>query len=136
VACLNWGCIPSGADLDRAFLHKAGKPPRRAELRRIALDCAASGVEDGIVTKLTGGVRTLLRNNGAQLIEGGLYRPGTVKVRPGRRAATFGDKRWCVQGRPDQIRLRLRWRTHHQFCGAVSAERADASPPIGGGVIG
>jgi dihydrolipoamide dehydrogenase len=71
--CLNWGCIPSKALISTAHLYvKAGK----AEVQGLSfgtrtLDAVKlQAWKNGIVKQLTGGVRTLLKANGAELIEG------------------------------------------------------------------
>jgi dihydrolipoamide dehydrogenase len=71
--CLNWGCIPSKALISTAHLYvKTAK----ADVQGLSfgsreLDAGKlQAWKDGIVKKLTGGVRTLLKANGAELIEG------------------------------------------------------------------
>jgi len=71
--CLNWGCIPSKALISNAHVyHKA----QHSAASGIVVEGARVDVErmqawkDGIVSKLTGGVRTLLKANGATLVEG------------------------------------------------------------------
>jgi dihydrolipoamide dehydrogenase len=71
--CLNWGCIPSKALISNAHLfdkaHGAGEVG--LSFGEIKLDPAKmQDWKNGIVKKLTGGVRGLLKANGATLIEG------------------------------------------------------------------
>ncbi len=71
--CLNWGCIPSKALISTAHLfHKA----ERASVQGLSFPSASLDTpkmqrwKDGIVEKLTGGVRQLLKANGATVVEG------------------------------------------------------------------
>jgi dihydrolipoamide dehydrogenase len=84
--CLNVGCIPS-----KALIHAAktfAKIGHAAELGiRVpgapTIDMAAlQGWKEGIVSKLTSGVRQLLKGNGVQLLEGEgkVVGPGVVEV--------------------------------------------------------
>jgi dihydrolipoamide dehydrogenase len=71
--CLNWGCIPSKALISNAHLyHKAqGADEVGLSFGDVKLDVPKMQTwKDGIVKKLTGGVRTLLKANGATIIEG------------------------------------------------------------------
>src|SRR5688572_20290864 len=71
--CLNWGCIPSKALISNAHLyHKAqGAEEVGISFGNVKLDPnKMQDWKNGIVKKLTGGVRGLLKNNGVTLIEG------------------------------------------------------------------
>jgi dihydrolipoyl dehydrogenase len=71
--CLNWGCIPSKALISNAHLyHKAhGADEVGLSFGDVKLDVAKMQTwKDGIVKKLTSGVRTLLKSNGATIVEG------------------------------------------------------------------
>jgi dihydrolipoamide dehydrogenase len=71
--CLNWGCIPSKALISNAHLyHKAhGASEIGLDFGAVKLDAQRmQDWKDGIVKKLTTGVRGLLKNNGATIIEG------------------------------------------------------------------
>ncbi|MBK8997233.1 MAG: dihydrolipoyl dehydrogenase [Myxococcales bacterium] len=71
--CLNWGCIPSKALISTAHQYeKAGKAGEQGiSFGSVSLDVAKlQGWKNGIVKKLTGGVRLLLKQNGAEAIEG------------------------------------------------------------------
>ncbi|MEM1375284.1 MAG: dihydrolipoyl dehydrogenase [Pseudomonadota bacterium] len=73
--CLNVGCIPS-----KALIHVADElgrfvqatdPPMGILYKTPTLDFSATQAwKDGIVTKLTGGVKGLLKRAGAELVEG------------------------------------------------------------------
>jgi dihydrolipoamide dehydrogenase len=71
--CLNWGCIPSKALIANAHLWEKAQ---HAESTGISFGSARLDVgkmqdwKGGIVKKLTGGVRTLLKANGATVVEG------------------------------------------------------------------
>lgn len=71
--CLNWGCIPSKALISTAhLLHKAQHGAEQGIMvEQVKLDpVRMQGWKDGIVKKLTGGVRLLLKGNKAQIVEG------------------------------------------------------------------
>jgi dihydrolipoamide dehydrogenase len=71
--CLNWGCIPSKALIYNA--HFYGKALRSADfgvlIGSVEIDSdKMQSWKDGIVKKLTGGVRTLIKANGGSVVEG------------------------------------------------------------------
>lgn len=71
--CLNWGCIPSKALISNAHLYGSAKSAanRGLDFGAIEVDPGAMQAwKDGIVKKLTGGVRGLLKANGVQMIAG------------------------------------------------------------------
>ena len=71
--CLNWGCIPSKALISNAHLyHKAhGADEVGLSFGDVKLDVPKMQAwKNGIVKKLTGGVRSLLKANGATVVEG------------------------------------------------------------------
>ncbi|MBC5767276.1 dihydrolipoyl dehydrogenase [Ramlibacter albus] len=75
--CLNIGCIPSKAlihladEYDKACHFAAGKSPLGIKVDSPKLDLEqAMRWKDGVVTKLTGGVGTLLRKAGVQVVKG------------------------------------------------------------------
>ncbi|MBN2197396.1 MAG: dihydrolipoyl dehydrogenase [Polyangiaceae bacterium] len=83
--CLNWGCIPSKALISTAHLYEKARSAAEQGLTvgQIAVDVGRmQDWKDGIVRKLTGGVRQLLKLNGAELVEGRgrLSDPRTVSV--------------------------------------------------------
>ncbi|QQR89362.1 MAG: dihydrolipoyl dehydrogenase [Myxococcales bacterium] len=71
--CLNWGCIPSKALIAASHLVEQIK---HADAIGIAAKDVSVDVKklqswkDGIVTKLTGGVRSLVKGNGADIVMG------------------------------------------------------------------
>jgi dihydrolipoamide dehydrogenase len=72
--CLNWGCIPSKALIATAHLLRQARESaadRGIRIGSVELDpVRAQEHKDGIVKKLTAGVRGLLKQNGVRLIEG------------------------------------------------------------------
>jgi dihydrolipoamide dehydrogenase len=80
--CLNVGCIPS-----KAVIHASKMYDKVSHLDEIGISVAAKPTLDmgklqtwkgGVVGKLTGGVRTLLKGNGVEIVEGTakLEKPG------------------------------------------------------------
>ncbi len=83
--CLNWGCIPSKALIANAhFYEKAHSIGAHGiEVSGVRVDSdKMQDWKNGIVKKLTGGVRGLLKQNGAELLEGRgkLVEKGVVEV--------------------------------------------------------
>ncbi|MBK7581550.1 MAG: dihydrolipoyl dehydrogenase [Myxococcales bacterium] len=71
--CLNWGCIPSKALISTAHQYeKAGKASEQGlSFGEVSIDVdKLQAWKNGIVKKLTSGVRHLLKQNGAEAIEG------------------------------------------------------------------
>ncbi len=71
--CLNWGCIPSKALIANAHFYTKAQTigAHGIEVGSIAVNPdKMQDWKDGIVKKLTGGVRGLLKSNGAEIIEG------------------------------------------------------------------
>ncbi len=71
--CLNWGCIPSKALISTAHLYEKAQKAGEQGLAfgSVSLDpVRMQAWKNGLVKKLTGGVRTLLRGNKAEAVEG------------------------------------------------------------------
>lgn len=71
--CLNWGCIPSKALISNAHLYHKAQHSEAIGLSfgEMSLDVEKMQVwKDGIVKKLTGGVRSLLKSNKVEIVEG------------------------------------------------------------------
>lgn len=71
--CLNWGCIPSKALIANAHFYEKAHSISAHGINVAGVSVDAPRMQewkDGIVKKLTGGVRGLLKSNGASLIEG------------------------------------------------------------------
>jgi dihydrolipoamide dehydrogenase len=84
--CLNWGCVPSKAIIATSHTYEKVKSGASYGLLVDNPRIDANRLQDwkeGIVKKLTGGVRSLLRGNGADLVygEARLTGPKTVTVR-------------------------------------------------------
>ncbi len=82
--CLNWGCLPSKALISTAHLYEKAKHGASMGIKgAVTIDAnAMQDWKEGIVKRLTGGVRTLLRANGAELMMGTatITGPHTVSV--------------------------------------------------------
>jgi dihydrolipoamide dehydrogenase len=83
--CLNWGCVPSKALISASHTYEKAKNGATMGLmvEGIRIDVPKMQEwKDGIVKKLTGGVKTLLRGNGAELMMGNarITGPHTVEV--------------------------------------------------------
>jgi dihydrolipoamide dehydrogenase len=71
--CLNWGCIPSKALISNAHLYDKARDSAETGLTFSNVELNPVKMQEwknGIVKKLTGGVRGLLKSNGATIIEG------------------------------------------------------------------
>jgi dihydrolipoamide dehydrogenase len=73
--CLNWGCIPSKALIAASHLyeklHGGGAATMGIRVQHVEIDAGAlQDWKEGIVKKLTGGVRSLLKGNGADYLAG------------------------------------------------------------------
>jgi dihydrolipoamide dehydrogenase len=84
--CLNWGCIPSKALISAAHLYEKAHSAGAMGLKIPSVEVDPNAMQDwkeGIVKRLTGGVRGLLRTNGADLMAGTatITGPKTVEVK-------------------------------------------------------
>lgn len=71
--CLNWGCIPSKALISNAHFYTKAEKMRDHGINVGNIELDIDRMQDwkrGIVGKLTGGVRQLLKANGAEIMEG------------------------------------------------------------------
>jgi len=83
--CLNWGCIPSKALIAASNLVEKirGASDMGITVGELTIDVAKMQVwKDGIVKKLTGGVRALVKGNGAEIVDGSakLVSKDTIEV--------------------------------------------------------
>jgi dihydrolipoamide dehydrogenase len=92
--CLNWGCIPTKTLIASAERYQQTK--HAAELGvsagRVAFDYSAMAARKGeIVTRLSGGIRLLLKSNGVEMIDGSarFEGPNRISVRQ-----SDGTTRW------------------------------------------
>ncbi|WP_437277654.1 dihydrolipoyl dehydrogenase [Sorangium sp. So ce375] len=71
--CLNWGCIPSKALISAAHLYEKSQAGAAMGIKVSGVELDANKMQDwkeGIVKKLTGGVGSLLKGNGADVVNG------------------------------------------------------------------
>jgi len=85
--CLNWGCVPSKALISASHTYEKVKdhgPAMGITAEGIKVDTSKmQDWKDGIVKKLTGGIRGLFRGNGVELVvgDGRVTGPRTVEVK-------------------------------------------------------
>jgi dihydrolipoamide dehydrogenase len=84
--CLNWGCIPSKALISAAHYYERAKDGAMMGIKASGVELDPNAMQDwkdGIVKRLTGGVRSLLRMNGAEYMAGTatITGPKTVEVK-------------------------------------------------------
>src|SRR3954466_5722084 len=113
--CLNVGCIPS-----KALIHAAKTFDKMGHADEIGISLASKPTLDmkklqtwkgGVVTKLTGGVRTLLKGNGVEIIDGTakLEKPGpdghriTVQTKEGTQTIITKNVILATGSRPIEI---------------------------------
>ena len=146
--CLNWGCIPSKALIGAAHLYE------KSRHSAATMGIKISGVEhdpeatqnwkDGIVKKLTTGVRGLLKGNGAELMQGEatITGPNTVSVKlpNGETETITATKGIVIATGSTTIELPAFKFDGQQIIGAKEAVSLRHVPKrlcvIGGGVIG
>ena len=148
--CLNVGCIPS-----KAVIHAAKTYDKLAHVGDMGIGLPGKptldmkklqGWKNGIVTKLTSGVRTLLKGNGVDVIDGTarLERPGpdghriTVQTKAGPRTVIAKSVVIATGSRPMEIPgFKV---DQGRVIDSTGALALDAVPPrmivIGGGYIG
>src|SRR6202167_5090624 len=81
--CLNWGCVPSKALISAIHTFEKAKTGATMGILTDGIRMDANRMQDwkeGIVKKLTGGVRGLLKGNGAELLMGDARVVGPNKV--------------------------------------------------------
>ncbi len=145
--CLNWGCIPSKALISAS--HNYEKARDGASMGVLAdnvrVDVAKlQEWKGGIVKKLTGGVRTLFKANGAELLLGEAKVTGpntvTVKTKEGGTETITATKAIVVATGSTTIEIPGFKFDGKTIIGAKEAVNLDHIPKrllvIGGGVIG
>lgn len=145
--CLNWGCIPSKALISAAHLYE--KAGTAAELGivvdGIRVDAPAlQAWKNKVVKKLTSGIRTLLKANGVELIEGrGRLASSTtvsVKTSSGDTVEAEATKGVVIASGSETIQIPGFEFDGKRIIGAKEAVSLEAVPRrlcvIGGGVIG
>jgi dihydrolipoamide dehydrogenase len=146
--CLNWGCVPSKALI--AASHTYEKVAKEgATMGLLADNVRVDSVKmqewkEGIVKKLTGGVRSLLKGNGSELIMGSARVTGPrtveVKTKEGTTETIEATKAIVVATGSSTIEIPTFKFDGKQIIGAREAVSLKTVPKrllvIGGGVIG
>jgi dihydrolipoamide dehydrogenase len=145
--CLNWGCIPTKTLIHNAHLYRQA---RSAQNRGLTFEHASVDPEtmqshkDGIVRKLTRGVRGLLESNGVRLVrgQGRIVDRSTVEVTLPDLAVErlVADRAIVVATGSETIEIPTFPFDGERIIGARHAVSLRQIPPrllvIGGGVIG
>jgi len=145
--CLNWGCVPSKAIIATSHTFEKVKGGASYGLLTDNPRIDANKLQDwkeGIVKKLTGGIRTLFRGNGVDLIYGEARVTGpkavTVKTREGATELISAAKGIVVATGSSTIEIPSFKFDGNKVIGAKEAVSLRAIPPrllvIGGGIIG
>jgi len=148
--CLNVGCIPS-----KAVIHAAKMFDKLGHVDDIGITVASKPTLDmkkmqtwktGVVNKLTGGVRTLLKGNGVEIVEGSatLGKPGpdghriTVQTKTGPQTIIAKSVVLATGSRPTEIPgFKIDQQRIIDSTGALALEAVPARMiVIGGGYIG
>jgi dihydrolipoamide dehydrogenase len=144
--CLNWGCVPSKALISASHTYEKAKNGASMGILSDGIRVDANRMQDwkdGIVKKLTGGVKMLLRGNGAELLVGTarVTSPTTVEVETKEGAAeTIEAKAIVIATGSSTIEIPSFKFDGKSIIGAKEAVSLRAVPRrmlvIGGGVIG
>jgi dihydrolipoamide dehydrogenase len=145
--CLNWGCIPSKAIISAAHLYEKVASGAEMGLFADGVRIDAGVLQDWkgkIVQKLTGGVRTLLKANGADLVAGtGRFVQKDaleVTAKDGTKERLVATKAIVVATGSETIQIPGFPFDGERIIGAKEAVSLRKVPPrllvIGGGVIG
>jgi dihydrolipoyl dehydrogenase len=148
--CLNVGCIPS-----KAVIHAAKMYEKMAHADEIGIGIPGKPTLDmkklqawkgGVVTKLTSGVRTLLKGNGVEILEGSakLEKPGgdghriTVQTKSGPQTIIAKNVVLATGSRPTEIPgFKIDQKRVIDSTGALALDTVPARMiVIGGGYIG
>lgn len=145
--CLNWGCVPSKAII--ATSHTLDKVKNGASYGLFVTDPRIDANKlqewkEGIVKKLTGGIRTLFRGNGVELLYGDAHVTGartvTVKTREGATESLEATKAIVVATGSSTIEILGFKFDGKKIIGAKEAVSLREIPKrllvIGGGIIG
>jgi dihydrolipoamide dehydrogenase len=145
--CLNWGCVPSKAVIATSHTFEKVKGGGAYGLFVDNPRIDANKLQDwkeGIVKKLTGGIRTLFRGNGVELIygDGRLTGPRTitVKTREGTTETVEASKAIVIATGSSTIEIPSFKFDGKKIIGAKEAVSLREIPKrllvIGGGIIG
>ncbi len=144
--CLNWGCIPSKALINAAHTYEKVKHGGMGlKVQGVSIDPnELQDWKDGIVKKLTGGVKSLLKSNGADYAQGDakLTGPKTVEVTTadGKKEVYEAKKAIVIATGATTIEIPTFKFDGKQIIGAREAVSLREIPKrmlvIGGGIIG
>jgi dihydrolipoamide dehydrogenase len=145
--CLNWGCVPSKAVIATSHTVDKVKAGQTYGLFCDNVRIDANKLQDwkeGIVKKLTGGIRTLFRGNGVELLYGDARLTGprtvTVKTREGATETVEATKAIVVATGSSTIEVPSFKFDGSKIIGAKEAVSLREIPKrllvIGGGIIG
>jgi dihydrolipoamide dehydrogenase len=144
--CLNWGCVPSKALIATSHTYEKAQEGANIGILVEGLKLDVNKMQDwkgGIVKKLTGGVRGLLKGNGAELVmgEAKVVSPTQVSIKTREGATEIVDtKAIVVATGSSTIELPSFKFDGKQIIGAKEAVSLREVPKrmlvIGGGVIG
>jgi dihydrolipoamide dehydrogenase len=145
--CLNWGCVPSKAIIATSHTYEKVKSGASFGLVVDNARIDANKLQDwkeGIVKKLTGGVRTLFKTNGVDLLYGEARVTGprtvTVKTREGTTEVIQATKGVVIATGATTIEIPSFKFDGKQIIGAKEAVSLREIPRrmlvIGGGIIG
>ncbi len=144
--CLNWGCIPSKALIQAAHtFEKVKHGGMGIKIQGLTIDPnELQDWKESIVKRLTGGVKSLLKMNGAELVMGSatVLDPHTVEVagEGGARETYRAEKAIVIATGAQTIELPTFKFDHKQIIGAREAVSLRHIPKrmlvIGGGIIG
>jgi dihydrolipoamide dehydrogenase len=144
--CLNWGCVPSKALISASHTYEKAKNGAQMGILSDGIRIDVNRMQDwkeGIVKKLTGGVRGLLKGNAADVLFGQarVTSPTTVEVKTKEGTVeTLEAKAIVVATGSSTIELPTFKFDGQQIIGAKEAVSLRHVPPrmlvIGGGVIG
>ena len=145
--CLNWGCVPSKALIAASHTYEKARDGATMGLMADNVRMDVNKMQEwksGIVKKLTGGVRGLLRGNGAELIVGEARVTGKntveVKTKEGTVETIQATKAIVIATGSSTIEIPTFKFDGKQIIGAKEAVSLKEIPKrllvIGGGVIG
>ncbi len=145
--CLNWGCVPSKAVIATSHTYEKVKGGAGFGLLVDNPRIDAGKLQDwkdGIVKKLTGGVRTLFKGNGVELVYGEARVTGprqvTIKTREGGTEVALATKAIVIATGSSTIEIPSFKFDGKQIIGAKEAVSLREIPRrllvIGGGIIG
>lgn len=144
--CLNWGCIPSKALISASHQYDHAKHGEAIGVKVSGVELDVNKLQDwksSIIKKLTGGVRGLLKNNGAETMIGQatITGPNSVEVvTPDGKRETFQTKHIVIATGATTIEIPTFKFDGKQIIGAKEAVSLREIPKrllvIGGGIIG